>query len=102
MNCNDGIIGSFIYIFKNILNIIWIAGPILSILSLTINITILAKDPDEKKTIKKIKYSVIALVILFFIHNGIYSTSIIPRHNIGISFISFLINNASSSVATAR
>ena len=67
MNCNDGIIGSFIYIFKNILNIIWIAGPILSILSLTINITMLAKDPDEKKTIKKIKNSVIALVILFFI-----------------------------------
>ena len=44
MNCNDGIIGSFIYIFKNFLNIIWIVGPILSILSLTINITMLAKD----------------------------------------------------------
>ena len=67
MNCNDGIIGSFIYIFKNFLNIIWIAGPILSILSLTINVTMLAKDPDEKKTVKKIKNSVIALVILFFI-----------------------------------
>lgn len=67
MNCNEGIIGSFIYIFKNLLNIIWIVGPILAIISLTINITLLATKPDEKKTIAKIKNSVIALVILFFI-----------------------------------
>ena len=53
MNCNEGIIGSFIYIFKNLLNIIWIVGPILAIISLTINITLLATKPDKKRLLQR-------------------------------------------------
>ena len=67
MECNDVILGSVLTILKNILNIIWIVGPILAIISLIINITTLIKEPDDKKVPKKIKNSILALVFLFFV-----------------------------------
>lgn len=67
MDCNNAALGSFLYIFKNILNLLWIIGPILAILSLAINISLLVKDPDDKKVPKKIKNSLIALIVLFMV-----------------------------------
>ena len=67
MSCSGGIVGGFVYIAKRIVNIIWILGPILAIISLIYNITMMLKNPDDDKTPKKIKNSVIALIILFFI-----------------------------------
>ena len=67
MDCNSAVLGSILTILKNILNFIWIAGPILAIISLAINITMLVKDPDDKKIPKKIKNSVLALVLLFMV-----------------------------------
>ena len=67
MDCNNAVLGSFLYAAKNVLNIIWIAGPILAIISLAINFTMLMSNPDDKKIPKKIRNSFIALAILFFI-----------------------------------
>ena len=67
MSCSGGIVGGFVYIAKRIVNIIWIIGPILAIVSLIYNLTMMLKNPDDEKTPKKIKNSVMALIILFFI-----------------------------------
>ena len=67
MDCNNAVLGNILYTAKNILNIIWLAGPILAIISLIINFAMLVKDPEDKKVPKKIKNSIIALVVLFMI-----------------------------------
>ena len=67
MDCNNLVLGNVLGILRNILNIVWIAGPILAILSLTINFIKLSKDPDDKKIPVKIKNSFIALILLFLV-----------------------------------
>ena len=67
IDCNDAALGGILYFVKNFLTIIWIVGPLLSIIGLVINLITLVKDPENKKAPKKIKNSVIALVILFLI-----------------------------------
>lgn len=67
VSCSGGIVGGLVYIAKRIVNIIWVIGPILAIISLIYNITMMLKNPDDEKTPKKIKNSVMALIILFFI-----------------------------------
>ena len=67
MECESAVLGSIMAIAKGIVNLIWIIGPILSIVSLVICIIKLARDPDDKKLPKNISNSVIALIILFFI-----------------------------------
>ena len=67
IDCIDAALGNILSIIKNIVNIIWIAGPILAIISLAINLTLMVKDPDDKKVPKKIKNSIIALILLFLV-----------------------------------
>ena len=67
MDCNNAALASFLYMVKNVLNIIWIVGPMLAIISLTINLTMLVKNPEEKKVPSKIRNSIIALIVLFMI-----------------------------------
>jgi len=67
IDCSDAALGNILSIIKNIVNIIWIAGPILAIISLAINLTLMVKDPDDKKVPKKIKNSIIALILLFLV-----------------------------------
>ncbi len=67
MNCNNTIIGSLITIAKNIVNIIWIIGPIIAIIAFTITFIKSLNNPDDEKIPKRIRNSIIALVILFFI-----------------------------------
>ncbi len=52
---------------KNILNVIHIVGPIILIVALTIHITQLVANPDDKKLQKKILTSVLATLFLFFL-----------------------------------
>lgn len=66
-SCNSPTLLVVLTVVKNILKIIQITGPIISILSLIYTIVLLIKNPDEKKYIKRIKNSLIALVLLFFI-----------------------------------
>ena len=65
--CGDSILIPFLSILKNLLNIIHIIVPLLLILSVTLTITKLFQDPDDKKAPKKIINSVIAIVIIFFL-----------------------------------
>ena len=67
MNCNDPGLASILVIFKNILNVIWIVGPIVSIIALIIAIVKMVNNPDDKKVPKQIFNSLIALVVLFLI-----------------------------------
>ena len=52
IDCQNIMLNNFMYIVKNIMNIILIAAPILLILSLTITLSKMAMDPDEKKNPK--------------------------------------------------
>ena len=54
-------------IVKNILTIIQIVGPIILIISLTLQITKLMANPNNKDSTKKIKNSIAAILFLFFI-----------------------------------
>jgi len=65
--CNNSILFTFLSIVKTILNLLHIVVPLLLILSLTITLTKLAQNPDEKKAPKKIINSLIATVIIFFL-----------------------------------
>lgn len=67
LDCNNAALGSILYIIKNIVNLIWIVGPILAIVSLAVNLTLLVKDPEDKKLPKKIKNSLFALIFLFLV-----------------------------------
>ena len=46
--CNNSVLFTFLAIVKTILGLVHIIVPILLILSLTITLTRLAQDPDEK------------------------------------------------------
>ena len=65
--CNNSVLFTFLAIVKTILGLVHIIVPILLILSLTITLTRLAQDPDEKKAPKKILNSLLATVIIFFL-----------------------------------
>ena len=67
VDCSDVALGNLLSIIKNIVNLIWIVGPILAIISLAINFSLMVKDPDDKKVPKKIKNSLLALVFLFLV-----------------------------------
>ena len=85
MDCNNATLGIILYYFKNILNIIWIVGPLLAIISLTINFIMLVKDPEDKKAPHKIRNSLIALVVLFMIPALVNAFMLIANDSFEIS-----------------
>ena len=52
--CNNSMLFTFLSIVKTFLNVLHIIVPLLLIISLTISLTKLVQDPDEKKAPKKI------------------------------------------------
>lgn len=67
LECNDASLSSILTIVKNILHLIQIIGPIIAIIALSLHFFQLMRDPDNKKAIPKIKNSMIALAVLFFV-----------------------------------
>ena len=67
VTCSSPVLKVTLGALKKIFTIIQIAGPIILILALTMHITKLVANPDDKKTSKKIVNSIIATVLLFFI-----------------------------------
>lgn len=65
--CSNVELAYFLSIAKNILKLIQIAGPIIAIIALAIHLIKLLSNPEEKKLLKNVKNSLLALVILFFI-----------------------------------
>lgn len=66
-SCSDPALGVILGIVKNVLNVIQILGPIVSIAALIYHVIMLLKNPDDKKAFNKIKNSAIALVLLFMV-----------------------------------
>ena len=88
MECYSNVLGNLFAIFKNILKLIQIIGPIIMIVFLTINLFTLVKNPEEKKVPKKIRNSFIALVLLFvlpIIVNAVI-TLILGNSNAGLCY----------------
>ena len=67
IECKSVEINNILYIVRSIMNIIMIIAPILAIIFLAILLTKKVMDPDEKKLTSKIKNTINALVIVFFI-----------------------------------
>ncbi len=99
VDCQNIMLNNFMYIVKNIMNIILIAAPILLILSLTITLFKMTIDPDEKKNPKKIWNAIKALVIIFFIP---LSISIVMRLLGNDTEISSCYNNAKKPSAMVK
>lgn len=66
-SCSDPALGVILGIVKNVLNVIQILGPIVSIVALIYHVISLMRNPEDKKAISKIKNSAIALVVLFMV-----------------------------------
>lgn len=65
--CHDAGIISLISIIKNIMDIIQIVVPILLIVYLSIQLTRMVVNPDEKKNFSKIKNQILATILVFVV-----------------------------------
>lgn len=66
-SCKNVALSGILSVVKNMLSLIQIIGPILAILSLIYTFVMIVRNPDEKKYVKRIKNSLLALAIVFFI-----------------------------------
>ncbi|MBP5678896.1 MAG: phosphodiester glycosidase family protein [Bacilli bacterium] len=66
-SCSDPGLQSILATVKRILSLFQIIGPILALVSFSIHLTHLVRDPDDKKRLPKLRNSAIALLVLFFI-----------------------------------
>ena len=66
-SCNDPGLLSVLSIVRRILSLIQIIGPILALVSLSIHLIRLVKNPEDKNGMKRVHNSVLALMLLFFI-----------------------------------
>ena len=66
-SCSDFALVGILSVVKQILQLIQIVGPILLTVSLSINFIKLVNRPDDKKIPAKIRNSIIALFVVFFV-----------------------------------
>lgn len=65
--CNSSLLSGVLGVFKSLLSIIQLFGPLLLIVSLIYTFIKLMQNPDDKKLISRIKNSFLALVVVFFV-----------------------------------
>ena len=65
--CSDPILAKYLSIFDSLLNLLQIFVPIVLIVGLTIEISKLVVNPDDKKSPKTIINRIIATLIFFFL-----------------------------------
>lgn len=65
--CSDYALASTLSIIYNIINLIHIIVPIILLVMVTINLTQLVANPEEKKLLKKLTTKVLAAILVFFI-----------------------------------
>ena len=97
--CNNIELSSILYIIKNIILIIQIVVPIILIISITIRLTSMMINPDEKKNKKSLINSLIAAIIIFFIPMLINVTMVIigEKTNFSSCWINAKKNSNNSS-----
>lgn len=66
-SCSDYALVGILSIVKNLLSLFQIIAPIACIISLTITFIQLMRNPEEKKLLNRIRNSIVALFVLFFI-----------------------------------
>ena len=66
-SCSDYALVGILSVVKNILLILQIVAPILCMISLAITFIKLVKDPDDKKLLVKVRNTIIALFMVFFV-----------------------------------
>ena len=66
-SCSDPGLGSILYIVKKIITLIQIIAPLLLIIMAAIRLTMLMKDPDDKKALPKVRNAFIAAAVVFFV-----------------------------------
>ena len=65
--CSDPALAALLSFVKKTISLIQLIGPILALISLSLHLIRLVKNPDDKKGLPRIKNSIIALLLLFFI-----------------------------------
>ena len=65
--CHDPALAHILSIFRNILDVVQIAGPIAAIVGGVITLTKLMSDPDNKKMTNAIRNWVIALLLFLLV-----------------------------------
>lgn len=65
--CSSPAIANLLFVLKNIFNVTMIIAPILAIVVLTITFTKIIANPEEKKLLKKLKNSLLALTLVFLV-----------------------------------
>ena len=65
--CNDPVMLYVLGIFKRILSVIQLAGPIVGIVAIILNLIKLMSSPDDKKNQKLIINWLIAIIMLFWL-----------------------------------
>lgn len=65
--CNDPGLASILAVVKRMMSLFQIIGPILSLFSIAYHLTMMMKNPDDKKGLPKIRNSAIALIVLFMV-----------------------------------
>lgn len=65
--CSDYALANLLYIVQRIMGLVQIIAPILGILALSITVSKLMMNPEEKKYIKGIKNTIVALLIVFLL-----------------------------------
>ena len=84
-DCANSALATSLTVVKKFLTILQIVGPILLILSLTISFLRNNINPDDKKSIKRIINSIIAMIIMFFIPVLINSIMLTLGQNFTVS-----------------
>ena len=65
--CDSPFLAGFLGIFRRLISILQILGPLFLIISLAFTFIKLMQNPDDKKIVSRIKNSCLALVIVFFV-----------------------------------
>ena len=84
-DCANPALSTSLLIIKRILLIVQIVGPILLILSLAVNFTKGTFKPDDKKLMKKILNSILAILFVFFMPILINTVMVTLGENFTIS-----------------
>lgn len=65
--CSDYALANILYIIQRIMVLVQIIAPILAILALSITVSKMLMNPDDKKGLSGIKNTIIALIVVFLL-----------------------------------